>query len=255
MKKRKLAAGGYLPNYGDEQPQNPFGPSVINPTGQDMGLPSMGNPYDPYEQGYRHGGKVKMRKKMADGGMSGTTATTPFTRPDQSGIDRADRGIDANKAARQALVARGLTFGKNINEDILAHPNAANIMANRLALKPLSQERRKYPFGSPEYDNYRAFYDMEKQKYETAMGGDRLRPRADTSVGTYTAGTYNPATNYGAIAQQQGAAALAAKKAAKEKFEAARKPAMKMAKGGMASSASKRADGCAVKGKTKGRMR
>jgi hypothetical protein len=31
-------------------------------------------------------------------------------------------------------------------------------------------------------------------------------------------------------------------------------PAQKKAKGGMVSSASKRADGCAVKGKTKGRM-
>lgn len=200
-------------------------------------------------------GNAPVVKKMALGGP--TSPTTPFARPDQSGIDRADRGIDANKAARQALVARGLTSGKNINADILAHPNAANIMANRLALKPLSQERRKYPFGSPEYDNYRAFYDMEKQKYETAMGGDRLRPRADTSVGTYTAGTYNPATNYGAIAQQQGAAALAAKKAAKEKFEAARMPATKMAKGGMASkpSAAKKRDGIAVRGKTKGKMR
>lgn len=32
------------------------------------------------------------------------------------------------------------------------------------------------------------------------------------------------------------------------------KPAPKMAKGGKVSSASKRADGCAVRGKTKGRM-
>jgi hypothetical protein len=31
-------------------------------------------------------------------------------------------------------------------------------------------------------------------------------------------------------------------------------PVKKMAKGGMVSSASKRADGCAIKGKTKGRM-
>ena len=33
-----------------------------------------------------------------------------------------------------------------------------------------------------------------------------------------------------------------------------KKPVKKMAKGGSVSSASKRADGCAVKGKTKGRM-
>lgn len=32
------------------------------------------------------------------------------------------------------------------------------------------------------------------------------------------------------------------------------KPASKMAKGGKVSSASKRADGCAIRGKTKGRM-
>jgi hypothetical protein len=251
MKKRKFAAGGYLPNYGDEQ--NPFTPTIINPEGQDMSLPAMGNPDDPY-QGYRHGGKVKMKpKKMAEGGP--TPPTTPFTRPDRSGIDRADRGIDANKAARQALVARGLRSGENINEDILAHPNAANIMANRLAFKPLGLARRTYNRTTPDYDNYRAFYGMEKAKFKDAMGGDSFRPRADTSVGKYTAGTYNPATNYGAIAQQQDAAADAAKKAAKKEFEAARKPATKMAKGGMASSASKRGDGCAMRGKTKCKMR
>jgi len=36
--------------------------------------------------------------------------------------------------------------------------------------------------------------------------------------------------------------------------KAASEPAKKMAKGGSVSSASKRADGCAVRGKTKGRM-
>jgi hypothetical protein len=223
MKKRKFAAGGYLPNYGDEQPQNPFGPSVINPTGQDMGLPSMGNPYDPYEQGYRHGGKVKMRKKMADGGMSETTSTPPVLR---------------GQARR-----------------IAEHPDAATIRANAQAFQPLGLARRQYGSTSPEYGNYLAFYRMEQQKYKDAMGGGSLLPRKDVSVGTYTAGTYNPATDYIAIGQQQDAAARAAKKAAKEKFEAARRPAMKMAKGGMASSASKRGDGIAQRGKTKCKMR
>lgn len=225
MKKRKLAAGGYLPNYGDEQPQNPFGPSVINPTGQDMGLPSMGNPYDPYEQGYRHGGKVKMRKKMADGGMSGTTATTPFTRP--------------ARPTPPVTQSNQQTAAPQSNEPLRR--------ANQAAYSPLFAAKRQFAPGTPEYSNYRAFLQAEQGKLKAAQP-------SGSDISKYTPGTYNPSTNYIPTAQQ-AAAALAAKKAAKEKFEAARMPATKMAKGGMASSASKRADGCAVKGKTKGRMR
>lgn len=188
MKKRKLAAGGYLPNYGDEQPQNPFGPSVINPTGQDMGLPSMGNPYDPYEQGYRHGGKVKMaKKKMAEGGMSETTSTPPVLRGQQ----------------RRAA------------ED----PEFAKRLANQAAYRDVQAGRRQFAILSPERQNYGAFMQMEQDKYRSAMGG-RGAP-----VGTYTAGTYNPATSYTTQLIQQRAAADAAKKAAMP---------VKRAKGGMA---------------------
>jgi hypothetical protein len=203
MKKRKFAAGGYLPNYGDEQPQNPFGPSVINPTGQDMGLPSMGNPYDPYEQGYRHGGKVKMTKKMAEGGEL--------------------RG----RALRAA-------------ED----PEFARRLANEAAYSGVQSGRGQFAIGSPERQNYEAYRKMEEAKYRSAMGG-RGAP-----VGTYTASAFNPATSYTAPLAQQRTVADLAKKAA----DAAR-TGRGMAKGGMASSASKRADGCAVKGKTKGKMR
>jgi len=206
MKKRKLAAGGYLPNYGDEQPQNPFGPSVINPTGQDMGLPSMGNPYDPYEQGYRHGGKVKMAKqKMAVGGMGGV----------------------------------------NLQQRMTQEPAFAKQRANEAAYSQVQAGRRQFPIGSPQAQNYGAFMRMEEDKYRALKGP------GNTATGTYTAGTYNPATSYTTKLAQQRTVADLAKKAA----DAARGAGRGMAKGGMASSASKRADGCAVKGKTKGRMR
>jgi hypothetical protein len=52
-----------------------------------------------------------------------------------------------------------------------------------------------------------------------------------------------------ASAETKGGAALMTRKDRKDD-----KPMTKMAKGGSVSSASKRADGCAVKGKTRGRM-
>ena len=79
---------------------------------------------------------------------------------------------------------------------------------------------------------------MEEDKYRALKGP------GNTATGTYTAGAYNPNTAYTTQLDQQRAAADAAKKAA----------GRGMAKGGMASSASKRGDGIASKGKTKCKM-
>lgn len=199
MKKRKFAAGGYLPNYGDEQ--NPFTPTIINPEGQDMSLPAMGNPDDPY-QGYRHGGKVKMKpKKMAEGGSP------------------------------------------NVQERLAQDPAYARQQANQAAYSQVQQGRKQFPIGSPQAQNYRAFQKMEEDKYRSAMGA-RGAP-----VGTYTPATYSPTAQYTTQLTQQRTAKDIAKKALDAKRGAG------MAKGGMASSASKRGDGCAMRGKTKGKMR
>jgi hypothetical protein len=111
-------------------------------------------------------------------------------------------------------------------------------MANRAAYNQVQAGRRQFAIGSPEAQNYGAYQAMEEAKYRSAMGG-RGAP-----VGTYTAAAFNPATSYTTQLDQQRAAADAAKKAA----------GRGMAKGGMASSASKRGDGIASKGKTKCKM-
>ena len=310
MKKRKFAAGGYLPNYGDEQPQNPFGPSVINPTGQDMGLPSMGNPYDPYEQGYRHGGKVKMaKKKMAVGGpiMRGNAPIRP-----DLGLKRTPVGgrveptpqqeamAAKNKGAFESLMGAKSQFGSGVAgaksperlhyEKYLAEerrrmqgtsgaysplkydpkatyrgytrptgmadggairrqsqidPERQKFLANKAAFNAAQAAGKPFAIGTPERQAHRAYIDMERDKYKAAMGPGR------TPMSTYTPAAFNPSGSYVSQLAQQRAAADAAKKAA----DAARGAGRGMAKGGMASSASKRADGCAVKGKTKGRMR
>jgi len=307
MKKRKFAAGGYLPNYGDEQPQNPFGPSVINPTGQDMGLPSMGNPYDPYEQGYRHGGRVKMaKKKMAVGGpiMRGNAPIRPDLglkrtpvggrvepTPQQEAMAAKNKGafeslmgaknqfapmsperlhyqayLGAEREKMRGLsgargtpvgsytpgkydpkatygsqsLVPGMADGGAIRRQSQIDPERQKFLANKAAFNAAQAAGKPFAIGTPERQAHRAYIDMERDKYKAAMGPGR------TPMSTYTPAAFNPSGSYVSQLAQQRAAADAAKKAAMP---------VKRAKGGMASSASKRADGCAVKGKTKGKMR
>jgi hypothetical protein len=132
----------------------------------------------------------------------------------------------------------------NMQQRMTQDPAFAKQRANEAAYSGVQAGRRQFAIGSPEAQNYGAFQKMEEAKYRSAMGG-RGAP-----VGTYTAGAYNPATSYTTQLDQQRTAADAAKKAA----DAARGAGRGMAKGGMASSASKRGDGIASKGKTKCKM-
>lgn len=320
MKKRKFAAGGYLPNYGDEQ--NPFTPTIINPEGQDMSLPAMGNPDDPY-QGYRHGGKVKMKtKKMAMGGMGAgqqrRAAEDPsfarqqanmaaytgvqqgrkqfaigsperqnygaFQKMEQdkyraaSGRGGAPVGTytagkynpatsyttqltqqktaadAAKKAAMPVKMANGgMATGGALNispsRRKLAAQNPAYVKGreNQASFKKVAEGINQFEVDTPERQNYDAFRKMEYDKYRATKG------RLGTAVGTYTAGTYNPNTSY--ATQLAQAPAFKRTESQKTPVQFRKDPAPKgYAKGGMASSASKRGDGCAMRGKTKGKM-
>ena len=118
-------------------------------------------------------------------------------------------------------------------------PEFARRLANNAAYSQVQAGRRQFAVGTPERQNYEAYKAMEEAKFRSL--GSRGAP-----TGTYTAGTYNPNTAYTTLLSQQRAAADAAKKAAMP---------VKMAKGGMTSSVSKRGDGIAQRGKTKCKMR
>lgn len=124
-------------------------------------------------------------------------------------------------------------------------PERQKFLANKAAFNAAQAAGKPFAIGTPERQAHRAYIEMERDKYRTAMGPGK------TPMSTYTPAEFNPSGSYVAQLEQQRAAAEAARKAA----DAARGTGRGMAKGGMATSVSKRADGCAVKGKTKCKMR
>jgi hypothetical protein len=170
--------------------------------------------------------------------------------------------------------------GANVQQRLTQDPAYARQQANQAAYTGVQQGRKQFAIGSPEAQNYRDFMAMEENKYRSIMRPTRsLETLQRLPMGTYTPATYNPNTAYSPLlAQQRDAfktkaaeyetalnkAQFAQRMAAKgitdyKMPDFARpvrdnKPGPKMAKGGMASSASKRGDGIVSKGKTKCKM-
>lgn len=93
--------------------------------------------------------------------------------------------------------------------------------------------------------------------FKFADGGsinEAMRPSTPPDPAVEAAIRNAPAAAAARVAAMRRAAAAARAERAAEAKEAMKKPPVKKNKGGSISSASKRADGCATKGKTKGRF-
>jgi hypothetical protein len=159
-----------------------------------------------------------MKKRYNDGGM-----------PDyEREPDFEDKGQQSAEVAAYK-VSKGMDPNKSGEEE---HMDAVKRKA--VLDKPLAKASFKEAFAEARAAGDKTFEYMGK-KYSTAVAGPSFKDKAKSS-------------GFAAAETKGGAALMTRKDRMKDK------PMAKMAKGGSVSSASKRGDGCAIKGKTRGRM-
>jgi hypothetical protein len=125
-------------------------------------------------------------------------------------------------------------------------------MAAKMAAKKMGKQAAKEADDVPVPN----FYEMRKAK-EAEKAKDLLKERVAIGAGTVAAAPIAAelGSQYGNQLNERGARIKKeAEKSQKQYEEQDRQEGPGMKKGGMVSSASKRADGCAIKGKTRGRM-
>jgi hypothetical protein len=161
-----------------------------------------------------------MKKRYNDGGM-----------PDyEREPDFEDKGQQSAEVAAYK-VSKGMDPNKSGEEE---HMDAVKRKA--ILDKPLAKASFKEAFAEARSNGDKTFEYMGK-KYSTEMA----KPEKSFKEKAKSSGF--------ASAETKGGAALMTRKDRMKD-----KPMAKMAKGGSVSSASKRGDGCAIKGKTRGRM-
>jgi hypothetical protein len=156
-------------------------------------------------------------------------------RYNDGGLPDYEREPDFDDKAQQSAEVAAYKVSKGMDPNKSGEEEHMDAVKRKAVLdKPLAKASFKEAFAEARAAGDKTFEYMGK-KYTTELAGPSFKDKAKKA-------------GFASAETKGGAALMTRKDRMKDK------PMAKMAKGGSVSSASKRGDGCAIKGKTRGRM-